>query len=253
MPTYSWPVSPGVIAAMINGRLRVTFPVDVLDTPILRNPSRYSIAVPAGAPLLTVFDVRVLNDQTIDLGISGTVKGGTTNTLTIEAETVRDELDGVPNPTWNLTFAGVATAYSTPLSSLTSSLSLMGAGLSFPFRIGSDGEFVKVAEEDNVDECLVQLLRTEQGERPFSVRDGRLFGTKLKTILFENGVEAQALAFQTVNEAILVWEPRVRLLEMEVVEQPSPGGGSTIFVAIKYLVIATSNVRNLIFPFNLNR
>ena len=255
MATYIWPVSSGVVVAMVNGRLRLTFPVAVLDTPQLRNPANYVISgKPTGAPDISAFDVRVLSDQTVDIGLSGKMVQGT-YTLTLALNTARSLVDGVGNPSYSVTFAGVMTQYHQPLSLsvATAAKSLMGAGLSYPLRLGSDGELVKVAGEDNVDECLAQLIRTEQGERPFAQRDGKLYGTRLRAILFENGTEATALAFQTINEAIAIWEPRVRLLELTVDEDTNSAGGSKIFVSIKYLVIASSNVRNIIFPFLLSK
>lgn len=253
MPSYSWPVNPGVVAAMTGGRLRVSFPVELLDTPSLRSPSNYVITQPLNSPAVRAFEVKVLNTYTIELGLSGKMLSGAYS-LGITAVTARELADGVPNPAYSIAFAGVVGPYHAPLSSaLLAVKSLMGSGLSFPLRVGSDGEFVRVTAEDNVDECLVQLIRTEQGERPFVTRNGRMFGTQLRAILFENGEDAQPLAFQTVNEAILIWESRVRLLELEVLEEINEGGGSTILVAIKYLVTATSNIRNLVFPFTLNR
>jgi hypothetical protein len=128
--------------------------------------------------------------------------------------------------------------------------SLLGRGLSFPLRLGSDGEFVKVNGEDNVDECVIQLLRTRKGERPFAVRDGILFGTDLHRVLFENEDIAVTMATQTIREALAVWEPRVELLDIAVFQQEATGG-ALLVLSVKYLIKSTNNIRNLVLPQNV--
>jgi phage baseplate assembly protein W len=116
-----------------------------------------------------------------------------------------------------------------------------GKHLSFPFRVGVDGRMstVKTLDEHVRDE-LVQLLLTNQGERPFLVE----FGGGVRRLVFEAADDATgAVAKATITQAINTWLGHRVILEYINVEVEN----STISVDIRYRVAGTEDSRLLRF------
>ena len=116
-----------------------------------------------------------------------------------------------------------------------------GKHLSFPFRVGVDGRMstVKTLDEHVRDE-LVQLLLTNQGERPFLVE----FGGGVRRLVFEAADDATgAVAKATITQAINTWLGHRVILEYINVEVEN----STISVDIRYRLAGTEDSRLLRF------
>jgi phage baseplate assembly protein W len=116
-----------------------------------------------------------------------------------------------------------------------------GKHLSFPFRVGVDGRMstVKTLDEHVRDE-LVQLLLTNQGERPFLVD----FGGGVRRLVFEAADDATgAVAKATITQAINTWLGHRVILEYINVEVEN----STISVDIRYRLAGTEDSRLLRF------
>ena len=116
-----------------------------------------------------------------------------------------------------------------------------GKHLSFPFRVGTDGRMTTVKTlDEHVRDELVQLILTNQGERPFLVD----FGGGVRRLVFEAADEATgAMAKANITQAINRWlGHRVTLEFVDFrVEQ------STISVDIKYRLAGTEDSRVLRF------
>jgi phage baseplate assembly protein W len=70
-------------------------------------------------------------------------------------------------------------------------------------------------EEDAVKTALKHLLRTDNFERPFHPE----IGTQIRSLMFENFSSAVKIAMErTIFESIEKFEPRVRLISVEVEE-----------------------------------
>jgi phage baseplate assembly protein W len=116
-----------------------------------------------------------------------------------------------------------------------------GKHLSFPFRVGADGRMTTVKTlDEHVRDELVQLLLTNQGERPFLVD----FGGGVRRLVFEAADDATgAVAKATITQAINTWLGHRVILEYINVEVEN----STISVDIRYRLAGTEDSRLLRF------
>src|SRR5215211_8790294 len=90
---------------------------------------------------------------------------------------------------------------------------ILGRGISFPPRVGSDGRVAWSEGEVNVREAIRVILMTEPRERL------RLpeFGGGLGPFLFEpNTVTTRQLIKDRSTKALAEWEPRIRVESIEV-------------------------------------
>jgi phage baseplate assembly protein W len=116
-----------------------------------------------------------------------------------------------------------------------------GKHLSFPFRVGSDGRMAAVSTlDEHVHDELIQLILTNQGERPFLVE----FGGGVRRLVFEFADEATAsMAKANITQAINRWLGHRVTLEYINVEIAD----STISVDIRYRLAGTDDTRVLRF------
>lgn len=116
-----------------------------------------------------------------------------------------------------------------------------GKHLSFPFRVGNDGRMAAVNTlDEHVHDELIQLILTNQGERPFLVE----FGGGVRRLVFEFADEATAsMAKANITQAINRWLGHRVTLEYINVEVAD----STISVDIRYRLAGTDDTRVLRF------
>jgi uncharacterized protein len=123
---------------------------------------------------------------------------------------------------------------------------ILGAGWSFPIRTDKWGRIAMTAQERDIDESIVTILRTAKGERRMRPN----FGSDLHTLVFApNNANTWSLAVHYVQEALGWWEPRIEVIGVEV--NPHALDGGMMEINIKYRVKATNDARNLVFPFFL--
>ena len=117
---------------------------------------------------------------------------------------------------------------------------LFGAGLAFPPRVGADGRLAWSSGEQNVRESIRLILLTEPGER--LMREG--FGCGLRQFLFEpNTVATRQLIRERIMAAIGRWEPRVRLVDVQV--EADPDNPRLVAITILFRLIATQSLERL--------
>jgi hypothetical protein len=116
-----------------------------------------------------------------------------------------------------------------------------GKHLSFPFRVGNDGRMTTVKTlDEHVRDELVQLIMTNQGERPFLVD----FGGGVRRLVFEAADEATAAVTKaTITQAINRWLGHRVVLEYINVQVVN----STISVDVRYHLAGTEDTRVLRF------
>ena len=111
---------------------------------------------------------------------------------------------------------------------------VVGRGISFPPRIGSDGRVAWSEGEVNVREAVQVILLTDLRER-LRLPD---FGGGLSQFLFEPNNTA---TYQTIKDRITRslgrWEPRVALESVSV--DPDPKDVQSAIATITYRLIAT--------------
>lgn len=122
----------------------------------------------------------------------------------------------------------------------------LGVGLSFPIDIDSSGYVAMNSFEDHVYQSILLILQTSKGERVMRPS----FGVGLGDLVFEPiNSTTMALIKKDVTDALVNFEPRIDVLDVEVTSDTA--GGSVIFILLEYRVRRTNTVFNLVYPFYL--
>lgn len=126
---------------------------------------------------------------------------------------------------------------------------LLGSGLAFPLRVDARGGLALAHEDEDVREAISVILGTAPGERPMRPE----FGCGIHDYVFES-VDAYLVGRleQEVRYALDRWEPRIDVLTVEMSLEPATEGGvlnELVVIDITYRLRATSDVRNLVYPF----
>jgi phage baseplate assembly protein W len=123
--------------------------------------------------------------------------------------------------------------------------SFLGIGWSFPVASNAAGEVATSAYEEDVREAIRIILGTNPGERIMRPD----FGAGLQALAFEPiNTTTMALAKHRVEEALILWEPRIDNIGVEVSADPPVG---RLTINIRYRVRATNTFYNLVYPFYL--
>ena len=103
------------------------------------------------------------------------------------------------------------------------------------------------AYEESVRQAIWIILGTAKGERVMRPE----FGCGIYDLVFElNSASTAGRVAQAVREALLEFEPRIDVRDIQVQSQ---NGGEVLLISIDYEVRATNNVFNLVYPFYLER
>jgi uncharacterized protein len=96
-----------------------------------------------------------------------------------------------------------------------------------------------------VRQSVLIILGTAKGERLMRPE----FGCGVYDLVFEAPTPATISSIsQSVQEALLTLEPRIDVLDVEVVPKDE-----TLLVNVEYQVRASNNIFNLVYPFYLER
>jgi phage baseplate assembly protein W len=123
---------------------------------------------------------------------------------------------------------------------------ILGRGIAFPLRL-TDGQLSMNSFENQVEQSMLLILRTNQGERVMRPT----FGAGMERLAFEpmNAVTASLVQHQ-IQETLTLDEPRIEVLEVAV---DIAGEAGAMLVHIQYRVKRTDSVRNLVYPFYVER
>jgi phage baseplate assembly protein W len=122
----------------------------------------------------------------------------------------------------------------------------LGRGWSFPVAVDASGRIALSDYENDIREALRIILLTAKGERLMRPD----FGAGLHDFVFESMSATTIGRVQAaVRDALIEWEPRVQVLEVNV--EPERGEVGKLLIDIDYKVRATNNRFNLVFPFYL--
>ncbi|MEZ4643477.1 MAG: GPW/gp25 family protein [Chloroflexota bacterium] len=123
---------------------------------------------------------------------------------------------------------------------------IVGRGWSFPPRIGLQGGFLLTHEANELDQAIQIILTTAPGQRVMRTQ----FGCRLHELVFApNNKQTAAQAQRYVEEALGMWEPRIKVEAVMV--RPDPNQANQLLITIKYQVKATHDRRSLVHPFYL--
>src|SRR5262245_58263861 len=130
------------------------------------------------------------------------------------------------------------------MQSLRSGDRFVGAGLAFPLRLDSVGSIALVSRDADIEEAIHLILATAPGERPMRPE----FGCGIHAYLFApaDGGTAGLMA-EAVRQALRRWEPPSVLTDVDVTVDENLR--NCMWIEINYLIRATNDPRNLVFPF----
>ncbi len=120
----------------------------------------------------------------------------------------------------------------------------LGAGWTFPVQADDSGGISLSTRERDIAEAMRIILLTPKGERVMRPE----FGCQIHTLIFApNDATTTGLACYYVSEALAMWEPRIRVLDITPrVETSTP---ERLDIDIQYEIKATHDRRSLVFPF----
>jgi uncharacterized protein len=129
----------------------------------------------------------------------------------------------------------------------------LGKGVGFPVTVEDNGEdngaLAQAAYEESIRQSVWIILGTAKGERVMRPD----FGCGIYDLVFEvNSPSTVGKVSQAVREALLLFEPRIDVLDVQV-GSVSDSEGEKLLINIDYQVRATNNVFNLVYPFYLER
>ena len=86
--------------------------------------------------------------------------------------------------------------------------------LDFTFKQNPNTNDVGIKKDnDSISQSVLNILRTNHGERPFNYE----FGANLRAYLFENMTQITAAQMSTsINTALANWEPRIEVLNTNI-------------------------------------
>jgi uncharacterized protein len=114
--------------------------------------------------------------------------------------------------------------------------------------VNEDGLIAMNALEDHVRQSILLILQTAKGERVMRPD----FGARLSDLAFEPLSQATiTLTQHYVKEALIRFEPRIEVLNVEITLSPQPHG--QLFIHLLYRVRSTDTTFNLVYPFYVER
>ncbi len=123
---------------------------------------------------------------------------------------------------------------------------IIGQGWAFPPQIGPQGGFALTHDRNELDQAIRIILMTAPGQRVMRPT----FGCRLHDLLFApNNSHTAALARRYVEEALGMWEPRIRVHSVSA--RPDPAEAARLLIEISYETKATNDRRSLVYPFYL--
>ena len=124
--------------------------------------------------------------------------------------------------------------------------SIVGRGWTFPPKIDAQGGLALTSEISELEQAIQIILSTSPGQRVMRPT----FGCRLQELVFApNDSRTAAQARRFVEEALGMWEPRIRVTEVKI--GPDPDAANRLLIAIEYELKSTHDRRSLVYPFYL--
>lgn len=124
----------------------------------------------------------------------------------------------------------------------------LGSGIAFPVRTDALGHLAMNSLDDQVHQSILLILATVKGERMMRPD----FGAGLQPLVFSPATTTStAIAEHEVREALIRFEPRIEVLDVQASSDSSDVG--KLLININYRVRQTDTQFNLVYPFYLER
>jgi uncharacterized protein len=121
----------------------------------------------------------------------------------------------------------------------------IGQGLSFPLQFDARGRLSLTRGGNEIEQSIRIILETSPGERVMRPN----FGCRAWELVFApRNATTEATLINYVQEALILWEPRIDLVGVEIVDD-SAYDDSVLLVAIRYRIKNTHDERSIVYPF----
>lgn len=126
--------------------------------------------------------------------------------------------------------------------------SFLGKGWAFPPSFDLDSKLVEmIAAEPDIQQSIRIILGTQPTERMMDPK----FGCDLISYVFEtNDPTYLTMLRDTIKDALLFYEPRIKVHEIKFGKEKLPEG--ILMIHIDYTVIITNSRSNMVYPYYFN-
>jgi uncharacterized protein len=122
----------------------------------------------------------------------------------------------------------------------------LGVGWTSPITLDKNGQIEMAEYDEAVRQSIWMILGTAPGERMMRPD----FGCGIHNLMFApNSAGTTGQAVDDVHRALIEWEPRIDVLEVEVI--PDEAQPNLLLIQLNYRVRTTNNRFNLVYPFYL--
>jgi phage baseplate assembly protein W len=123
-------------------------------------------------------------------------------------------------------------------------VSFIGRGIAWPMEVDHTGSLRLTDGAQDLDRSIRVVLATAPGERVMRPQ----FGCRIWELLFEPVTPTlYGQIQQAVFDALAQWEPRITVQAVDIVQDAADH--SLVRITIDYVVRATNDRRNLVYPF----
>ena len=133
---------------------------------------------------------------------------------------------------------------------MTTENKFLGSGWQYPPEFSKSDTFAKLAMvsgPENISQSLKALLTTNLGERLMRPD----YGCGISQLLFELIDQRTVTKIRnSIADAILLYEPRINLLNVNVFQDQHNTG--LLSISIEYIIKTTNSRFNLVYPFHIN-
>ena len=120
----------------------------------------------------------------------------------------------------------------------------LGVGWKFPLQVTPGGKIAQAKYEQRIEESIYLILNTSKGERVMVPE----FGCGIHDLVFApNNAATLTVVVQTVREALVAYEPRIDVLDVNA--ETAPEELNLLLIRINYRIRANNALGNLVYPF----
>jgi phage baseplate assembly protein W len=125
-------------------------------------------------------------------------------------------------------------------------IDFLGVGWTSPVQLDENAQIQMTKYENTVRQSILTILSTSKGERVMRPN----FGCSIHDRVFApNTPGTVGQIVSDVRDALVEWEPRIDVLDVDTVSDRSQP--NVIFIQINYQIRTTNNNFNLVYPFYL--
>lgn len=125
-------------------------------------------------------------------------------------------------------------------------IEFLGKGWSFPIKLVEPDQIQLTNNEESVRQSIQMIIGTAKGERVMRPD----FGCGIHDRVFSpNSAGTVGQIINDVRTALLEWEPRIDVINVDTI--PDPSQPNVILISIDYQIRTTNNIFNLVYPFYL--